>query len=346
MNIAFVMDPLDTIDAETDSTIRLIHEAVLRNHTVGIIYSNNLTIRDSVTSAFCKIILRDEKIPTSTAAFHKRIKHKVQMLPLACFDAIFLRSNPPIDNVMLNFLDSVKGDTFIINDIDGIRKANNKLYTAAFSDSNQEIIPKTHVSKNKEYLLRMIEESPNDKMILKPLNGFGGSGVIVLERGASQNINSLLDFYIHQPHGSHYVILQDYVAGAEAGDVRILMLNGQPIGAMRRVPAPNDLRSNVHAGGSVVKHNLSKKEKLICKQVGPRLIADGLYLAGLDIIGDKLIEVNVLSPGGITRINKLNRCRLQKNIIDFVEEVINNKQLAQKRKSDFRKVVEDAKIDY
>jgi len=343
INIAFFLDPWDTLDGETDYTLRIIHEAVLRGHNVGIIYPKNLTIRNSITSAFSKIIVREDKINNNVAAFYKKVRFKDQMLPLSGFDVIFLRKDPPIDTIMLNFLDSVKHDTFIINDIDGLRKANNKLYTATFSDPDKEFIPITHVSKNKEYLLRIINESPNDKMILKPLDGFGGSGVIVLEKNARQNINSLLDFYIHGQLVSNYVIVQEYIEGAEHGDVRILMLNGEPIGAMRRIPAAGDIRSNVHAGCSVVKHVLTKTELKICRTVGHQLVADGLFFAGLDIINGKLIEVNVCSPGGITRINRLNRTRLQQKVLDFVENVIRNKEDALKRKYELRKKVLDAK---
>src|SRR5690606_22274469 len=129
--------------------------------------------------------------------------------------------------------------------------------------------PATHVSKNKEYLKRVIRESAQEKMILKPLDGMGGRGVIVVEKSALQNITSLLDFYISSNDGqSNYVILQEYIEGAEYGDVRVLMLNGEPIGAMKRVPADGDHRSNVSAGGSVKRHTLSKQEKYMCQIIG------------------------------------------------------------------------------
>lgn len=244
---------------------------------------------------------------------------------------------------MLNFLDSVKDDVLIINDIEGIRKANNKLYTAAMFDKGLGVIPKTYVSKNKEYLQGIIKKSDQDKMILKPLDGYGGSGVIVLEKKAAQSISSLLDFYINGQSQQKYVILQEYIEEADKGDVRVLMLNGKAIGAMKRVPADDDVRSNVHAGGTVQKHVLSKVEKRICELVGPKLVADGLYFVGLDIINGKLIEVNVLSPGGITRINKLNRVKLQQKVMDFVEDIVNIKESALNKKLANRMTVQNAK---
>ncbi|MCF8233629.1 MAG: glutathione synthase [Bacteroidales bacterium] len=346
MNIAFIMYPWEEVEVKTDSTLRLVYEAARRNHTVAIIYPNNLTIRNSITSAFCKIIGKMNPFPANAVSFYNRVRFKEQLLPLSGFDAIFLRSNPPVDNIMLNFLDSVKEDTFFINSVEGIRLANNKLYSAAFYDPDNKMIPITHVSKNKEYLKRVIRESSKNKMILKPLNAYGGHGVIILERNASQNINSLLDFYIGGKEGrGNYVILQEYIEGAEKGDVRILMLNGEPIGAMNRVPAEDDIRSNIHAGGHEIKHALTKVEKEICKNIGPRLVKDGLYFVGLDVINGKLLEVNVLSPGGIVRINRLNRIRLERKVIDFVEEVVQSREMVINRKKEFKRRVSDANID-
>jgi glutathione synthase len=228
-----------------------------------------------------------------------------------------------------------------MNDLDGLRIANNKLYTASFSGEADRFIPVTYVSKSREYLEQVLLESSAEKMIMKPLNGYGGQGVIVVEKSAKQNYRSLLDFYIGGDQGN-YVILQEYVAGADEGDVRILMLNGEPVGAMKRVPSENDIRSNIHAGGKEVKHSLSREEKQLCKALGPQLVRDGLYFVGLDVISGKLIEVNVLSPGGITRINKLNRTRIQKDVIDFVESVVLARELVSERKNAFRKVIEDA----
>lgn len=344
MNICFIMYPWERVAHETDSTIRIIHECVVRDHNVGIMVPNNLTIRDNEVFGFVKIIQGMEKVPSDCSKFYNKVKFKEQLLPISGFDVIFLRANPPVDTTMLNFLDSLKDDVLILNDIEGIRKANNKLYTAAMFDSNFEVTPRTYVSKNKEYLQKIIKESDQEKMILKPLDGYGGSGVIVLERKASASISSLLDFYINGNNQQKYVMLQEYIEGADEGDVRILMLNGKPIGAMKRVPAKEEVRSNIHAGGNAIKHVLTKEEKRICELVGPKLVADGLYFVGLDVINGKLIEVNVLSPGGISRINKLNRTKLQQKIVDFAEQIVNIKENALNKKLANRLTVKNAKI--
>ena len=339
MNIGFLVYNWENIDPAKDSTLRLIHESVSRNYITGILYPNNLTIRNNEVFGFFKIIEKQNKVPANFERFYKKATFKKQLLPLRGFDILFVRKDPPLDHLALNFLDSVAEDVFIINDINGIRKANNKTYTTVFNDPKYTFIPETYVSKNKEYLKSIIDDSKMDKMILKPLNGYGGSGVIVLEKSARQNIASLLDFYINGSSEKNYVILQEYIEGAEKGDIRVLMLNGVPIGAMKRIPGKDEIRSNVHAGGQVAKHTLTKQERLICNQIGPRLVKDGLYFAGIDIIGNKLVEINVLSPGGIVNINRLNKARLQKKILDFAEEKVSVKETALNKKLTSREFV-------
>ena len=323
MKICFIMYPWHRIEPKQDSSIRIIHELVSRGHEVAVTHPSNLTIRDSVTLSLCKTIIPQDKVSGNIPSFYKSVEFDEGMRALQEFDVIFMRDNPPLDALVLNFLDSIKDDVFIINAVDGLREANNKIYTAAYSDPDRELIPATHVSKNIDYLLRIIEESENDKMIMKPLDGYGGSGVIVIEKSAMHNIKSLLDFYINGNKGkSNYVILQEYVEGAEDGDVRVLMLHGEPIGALRRRPLKGDVRSNISVGGSVEKYTLTKQDKILCKKVGEKLVRDGLYYAGLDIINGKLIEVNVLSPGTIKDINKLNNVKLQRKIADYLEKVV------------------------
>ena len=336
------MYPWAEINSETDSTLRLIHECAIRGHKVVLATPNNLTMRDTVASVFCNILVKSDDFSSNTSTFYKKASFKKTNLPLAGFDAIFMRSEPPLNTIALNFLDSVRDHVFIMNDIDGLRVANNKLYTSSFDDPENKFIPITHVSKTTEYLEKVFKESEADKMIMKPLVGYGGQGIILIEKKAQQNFRSLLDFYVSNSKDGSYVILQEYIEGAEEGDIRILILNGQPIGAMRRVPALDDIRSNVHAGGEVKKHVLSKAEKALCQHIGPKLVRDGLFFVGIDIIKGKLIEVNVLSPGGIVNINRLNRTKLQKQVVDFVEGVVNAKEAVTTRKNEFRRMIADA----
>lgn len=326
INIAFIITNWADIEPDKSSTLRIMHECCMRKHKVYILYPNNLTVRNNVAFGFSRRMLPMDRVPESIITFYKKIKFEEKMMPLHGYDCIFIRKDPPIDPIMLNFLDSVKGETLIINDIDGLRKANNKLYTTTFHDPNNNFLPITHVSKNKEFLRRTIMESDADKMILKPLDGSGGKGVIVLEKRAKTNVHSLLDFYIDSHPNKSYVILQEFLDEAKQGDVRVLMLNGQILGAYHRVPADGEIRANISVGGSAVKYKLSDSQQSVCRKIGTKLIADGLYFVGLDLIGEKLLEVNVLNPGGITNINKLNKTKLQKKVVDFLEEKVSERE--------------------
>ena len=343
MKICFLMYPWEEIK-KLDSTLRLLHECVKRGHFVAMTTPERLGIRDSVTMANCQIFEKGQKVSTSMSAFYKNAKKSWKNVPLAGFDAVFMRANPPMDPLVLNFLDSIKDDVFVMNAVKGLREANNKIYTAAYYDPNHELIPTTHVSKDVDYLRQIIEESDKDQMIMKPLDGFGGRGVIIVEKSASKNIKSLLDFYVNNPNPSgksQYVILQEYIPGAEKGDVRVLMLNGEPIGSIRRVPSSGDVRSNVSAGGSVEKYKLTKEEVQFCRKIGEKLVRDGLYFTVLDIIEGKLIEVNVMSPGALTEYNQMNKTKLQEPIIDYIEKRVLQKNMAIKRKSDLDSMLED-----
>ena len=243
------------------------------------------------------------------------------MLPLAGFDVIFMRANPPLDNIVLNFLDSVKNDVFIVNNVEGLREANNKVYTAAFNDPNNEIVPKTYVSKNKNYLKEIIQESDAERMIMKPLNGFGGSGVIVLEKGATHNISSLLiSSKASRARATTSSCRSTYRAPKKATCVCSCCTVSPLVPcAVYRLQG---MRAPMYQPGAMWKSTPSPKPNASCAKPWAKARARRLYFVGLDLIGGKLIEVNVLSPGGISYINKPHKTRLQTKVIDYVEDVV------------------------
>jgi len=328
MHIGFIIASWDSIDPTESSTLVIIKECLIRKHKVSILYTDNLTVRNNVVHGFIETINNVEKIPDNITTFYKKVTFDKKLSALHAFDCLMIRKDPPINPLVLNFLDAIKDEVVMINDVDGIRKANNKLYTTTFHDPNNTYLPITHVSGSKKFINRIIDGSDQDKMILKPLDGSGGRGVIVLEKNARSNINSLLDFYIDDS-GDNYVILQEYIEGAENGDVRVLMLNGKFIGAYNRRPASGEIRANIQVGGTAHKYTMTESQKRVCKKIGSKLVADGLYFVGLDMIGDKILEVNVLNPGGITNINRLEKLKLQKYVVDFLEEKVDVK--AEKR---------------
>ncbi len=323
MRIAFLVADWTDLTPGKSSTLAMIRESASRNHSVYVIYPRNLTVRDNVAYGFARRVQTEGKVSDSVASFYKKAVLSEKMLPLHSFDAIFVRRDPPLDPIVLNFLDSIKAETVVLNDVDGIRKANNKIYTTSFHTVGSEYLPETYVSKNKDYLKRIIRESDRSRWILKPLDGSGGRGVILLETQAQGSLNSLLDFYIDTNHGqSNYVVLQEYLEAAEEGDIRVLMLGGKSIGAYQRRPASDDIRANIHAGATAHKVTLSDEQTRLLHKIGPQLMADGLHFVGLDLIGNKLLEVNVLNPGGITNINRLNRLKLERKVIDYVEQMV------------------------
>ncbi|TGG91482.1 glutathione synthase [Natronospirillum operosum] len=324
MHVGFLIEDWANLEPGKSSTLLIMQECLQRGYKVSVLYVRNLTVRNNVVYGFVKRVrMSGDKVPEQVATFFKRAQLDDKLMPLQALDVIFIRKDPPIDPITYNFLDSVKDLTMVVNEVDGLRKANNKLYTTTFHDPHNEFLPVTHVSKNKDYLLRMIQESEHDRMILKPLDGSGGRGVIVLERRAMTNINSLLDFYIDG--GRNYVILQEYIEGADQGDVRVLMLNGRFIGAYNRKPAEGEFRANIQTGGTAHAYTMTASQKRILRKVGPKLARDGLYFVGLDMIGDKILEVNVCNPGGITNINRLNKVKLQRQVVDFLEEKVHER---------------------
>jgi len=324
MHIGFIIANWGSIEPTASSTLTIIQECLKRNHTVSIMYTDSLTVRNNIVHGFTETIQEMEKIPEGITSFYKKVKFEKKFTPLHAFDCLMIRKDPPINPIVFNFLDAIKDEVVILNDVDGIRKANNKLYTTTFHDPHNTYLPVTHVSGSKKFINRTIDESDAEKMILKPLDGSGGRGVIVLEKNAKENINSLLDFYIDST-GDNYVILQEFIEGADQGDVRVMMLNGKFIGAYNRKPAVGEIRANIQLGGSAHKYTLTESQKRVCKKVGTKLLSDGLFFVGLDMIGDKILEVNVLNPGGITNINKLDKLKLHKQVVDFIEEKVDAK---------------------
>ena len=163
-------------------------------------------------------------------------------------------------------------------------------------------------------------------MVVKPLQRYGGEGVIKVSLRDRENLNSLINYYVraYKTYPEREAIMvQEYLYEVQkAGDVRILLLNGEILGAMQRRPRRGDFRTNIHAGAMAYKHEITPKEREICSAIKEKLIKDGLFFVGVDVIGDRLVEINCVSPGGIPRINRLNQTRLEAKIIDFIEQKI------------------------
>jgi glutathione synthase len=339
MKIAFLMDPLRSIDPVNETTSHLMYECNARGHTVYFLEPHDVYIRKDEVVARMRNITVAKGLSMKRywrALIHCLKKDELIFENLGDLDALFLRKNPPLHYGVLEFLQPVADQVFMINSILGQIVGNSKLYTLNFP----EYIPQTHVSRDPGRLKKLIDEF-GGTMVVKPLARFGGEGVIKVSDRDQENLNSLIHYYIraykHYPEREP-IMVQEYLESVkEAGDVRILLLNGEILGAMRRIPKKGDFRTNVHAGARVRKHDVTRRERQICTAIKDKLIADGLYFVGIDLIAGKLVEVNCVSPGGIPRINRLEHVRLETQVIDFIEDCVRTMKSHKRLKKDEKK---------
>jgi glutathione synthase len=324
MEIAFLMDPLEPIDPMMETTSHLMYECNQRGHTVYFLEPHDIYIRGG------EIVARMRNITVPTGLTMKRYwraaikclkKDELIFERLTGLDALFLRKNPPLNYQALEFLSPINDRVFMVNSTAGQILGNSKLYALNFPD----IIPVTHVSRDPKRLKKIIDDF-GGAMVIKPLQRFGGEGVIKVSTKDQENLVSLINYYVkgyeNYPAREAIMVQEFLEIVKKEGDVRILLLNGEILGAMGRKPKKGDFRTNVHVGGHVFKYEVTDQEKEICRTIKDRLIKDGLYFVGIDIIGNKLAEINCVSPGGIPRINRLNHVKLETQVIDFVEQKV------------------------
>lgn len=316
LKMAFVMDPIGSINIEKDTTFVLMLEAEARGHEVWYLELKDLFVRHGKPFGnAARVSLRREKGNHYTLG-------ETETVELGGFDAVWMRKDPPfnMDYIYSTYILSLieGGRTKVLNDPKGIRESNEKLYTLYFP----EWIPESIVSKDIPQLNRFLSDVGGE-MVVKPLDGHGGEGVFFVKEGdrnANVILESITDF------GRRYVLAQKFIERVSEGDKRIILLNGEPLGAVLRVPKPGgEFRCNFHSGGSPAKSALTDREREICKTLGPRLREDGLYFVGIDVIGGYVTEINTTSPTGVQEINRLDGVKLEKDVIDFAEELCGRK---------------------
>lgn len=309
---AFVMDALERIDQYKDTTFVFMLEALARGHELYFLGLPDLFASANRPIGFAR------RCAVMREAVHFRWLDTGSDYPLDNFDAIFMRKDPPADaaylyaTMLLSLVDSRR--TFVLNHPAGLREANEKLYTLHFP----EVIPPTVVSSNLARLKQFIAEQGGEA-IVKPLDGHGGEGVFLASQ-TDRNLNAILETVTQ--FGSRLTMAQRYIPEIRNGDKRVIVLEGEPIGATLRVPLPSENRGNIHVGGLCVKAELTERDRHICRTLKPRLARDGLYFVGLDVIGDYLTEVNVTSPTGVQEIDRLDNVNLESRVIDFVESQV------------------------
>jgi len=327
MNIAFLMDPLESIDPTDETTSHLMYECNQRGHDLYFLEPHDLYIRSNTIRARMKHITveRDQVLSHYWKGIIQCVNTEERLFEdVTDLDVLFLRKDPPINFKTIDFLQLAKDDVFIINDIQGQVNASSKLYTLNFP----EIIPETHITRDPTRIRRVIDEFGGD-MVMKPTAGYKGEGVIKVSMRDPANLNSLINYYVNlsRPYEERNpVIIQEYLHEEGGGDVRMLLLNGEILGAMRRIPRNGEFRANIHAGGKAEKHEVTERERDVCERIKDKLIADGLFFVGIDLIAGKLVEINCVSPGGIPRINRLNGDKLERKVIDFLEAQVKERR--------------------
>lgn len=320
MKLAFIIDPISRLDPGHDTSVALMEAAQTLGHEVWITQAHQLSVIGGTAWArLQKVRLTPVKLVDGRWVSDSNW-YQLSDGVLTCLedmDAVFMRTDPPVTmrylyaTYILELINPAK--TLVINSPQGLREANEKMYTLQF----HQVMPETIVSQDKSIIRQFVEEKKF--AVLKPLGGKAGEGILFLDP-SDRNFNSIIE--VSTQHGREPVMIQQYLPEAKDGDKRIILLDGEPIGAVNRVPTGSEFRGNMAVGGRVEKTDITKREREICAAVGSKLRDNGLYFVGLDVIGGYLTEVNVTSPTGIREIDRLNNTNLGKQVIQWLEKAI------------------------
>ena len=308
MRLLYIMDPVESMIPEQDTTFALLRSGQRRGHENFHAELSHVYLTRGQVAARARRVRMSE-----TAPFSALETGPADML-VEEFDAVLVRKDPPFDAHYLYvtlLLEHARGKTLIINDPRGLRDANEKIYALQFP----EFVPRTMVSANRDQLFAFAADV-GGRAVIKPLDGAGGFGVLALSV-ADQNARAIVDLLTSE--GRRPAMIQEYLPAVRQGDKRILLLDGEPLGAILRVPRPDDMRSNIHVGGAVEPTELTPNEVAMVRAMAPRLRADGLIFVGLDVIGERLTEVNVTSPTGIQQLGRFTSSHPEDKVIAWIE---------------------------
>lgn len=318
LDLVFVIDPIASLNAAHDTTVALIESAQARGHRILVTTMSALEARDARATAWCTpvrvrpAVLQDghwlagHDWFTASAPEHWVLDHA---------DAVFVRTDPPVDAAYLRgtfLLDLVdRRRTLMINAPAGLRHANEKLFCLQFP----ELCPPTTVSSSVTEIIETVHTWGS--AVVKPTDGMAGRGIMLLRAG-DPNVRSILE--VATTRGRDQVVVQRFLPQSVVqGDRRVIVLDGAPIGVVRRVATSGDFRCNMAAGASVVADVVTPRDKDICARIAPRLDAHGLVFVGIDVIGEYLTEINVTSPTGVREIDAFSGSRLSEDVIAWVE---------------------------
>ncbi|MBX7199492.1 MAG: glutathione synthase [Rhodospirillaceae bacterium] len=308
LKVAIQMDPIESININADSTFVLALEAQKRGYELFHYLPRKLSLNEG------KVTARGRALKVRRELGKHYELGEEQVVDLAGMDVVLMRQDPPFDMAYItatHILEHIHPKTLVVNDPAHVRNAPEKLFVTHF----EGVMPPTLITADVEEVKAF--RRAHDDIIVKPIYGNGGAGVFHI-RPDDENLASLLELFTttwREP-----VMVQRYVPEVRLGDKRIVLVDGKPVGAINRVPAAGEARSNMHVGGKPEKTALTKREQEICEQIGPALRERGLLFVGIDVIGNYLTEINVTSPTGIQEINRFNGTVLEADIWDAIEK--------------------------
>ena len=307
LSVAVQMDPVQGIDIDADTTFVMALEAQERGHAVYFYTTRDLIFREGRVLAYARpMFLRRKKGDHVTLG-------NPALMDLQEMDVVLMRQDPPFDMAYItatNLLEKIHPATLVVNDPAEVRNAPEKIFVTQF----EGVMPPTLIASSAQAIRDFREE--HQDIIVKPLYGNGGAGVFHITPG-DENLGALLEMFTQMFREP--VIVQKYVPAVREGDKRIILIDGKPVGAINRIPAAGESRSNMHVGGRPVASTLTQREREICDTIGPELARRGMLLVGIDVIGGFLTEINVTSPTGIQEINRFDGVKLEATLWDAID---------------------------
>lgn len=307
MKIAFQMDPITSVDINADSSFRLAEEAQARGHELFYYSPDMLAYEEG------RITARGQSMTVRREQGNHVDLGPVTHVDLADFDVVWLRQDPPFDMHYItstHLLDRLMPGTLVVNDPFWVRNYPEKLLVLDFPD----LTPPTTIARDLETIKAF--KAKHEDVILKPLYGNGGAGVFRLDAN-DRNLTSLHELFTG--FSREPLIVQKFLPDVSNGDKRVILVDGEPVGAINRVPAKGETRSNMHVGGRPEKVGLSARDKEICAAIGPLLKEKGQVFVGIDVIGDYLTEINVTSPTGLQELERFDGVNIAEKIWQAIE---------------------------
>lgn len=310
MRVLFVVDPLEKLGLAGDTSYALMLEASRRDHEVWTCQIDHLGLEhdDPVADAQLTLVRAAARAEEAFSCEDRT------PIPLEAFDLVMMRKDPPVDVAFLHatwILEQARGRTLLVNDPRGLRELNEHLAVLRFPD----LTPPTIITRSARRLGAFLREQ-GGAIVVKPVDGYGGLGVFVVREGDA-NTSSI--FETSTAAGARWTMAQRYLPEAVAGDKRILLVAGEPIGAVLRVPQVNEARGNLHVGGRAVKTEIDDDDRAIIRAIAPTLAEFGIVFAGIDVIGGRLTEINITSPTGIRHVEELERRNVAAAVLDGLE---------------------------